>query len=504
MLPSLNFIVYDYETFGKNTKGAVSQFAAIRANNTFEEQERFNFFCKPSQDVVAEPAACLVTHVTPQIAENKGIPEYEFAHKVNNIFNAEMNTVVVGYNSVSFDDEVSRNMFYRNMIDPYRWSFARGNSRFDVSDLVRLIHALRPDTLNWAYVDDVDANDEVVGKKLSFKLEHLSAANGIVHLNAHDALSDVEALLSLMKMIYDKEPELFCEFFELRSKHVAESIVQRKTFGYTCYKFSKTNYISMMRNMGASAKDKNKYFSWDLRIDPSWFATLSDEKLAEVMSMRFAELEENGYPKHGLHAIKINQIPFVFDSKHLGYSGVADNAKLSEIRSTVKANIEFLDANPDFARRVINLYESRVYDPLPNDTDMNLYCSETGGFFQNYEKEAIRKFESAATWKDKLGVYLEQSSGTRLQKMMFRIIGRNEPSVFDEELMKEWVSYVSQRINGDLPNSLLSYDQFMEELSSEDLLTSFPRGEHEDVYLALEAHGRSLLNLKNNLMVIEM
>lgn len=503
MLPTdINFLFFDYETFGKETAGAVSQFAAIRANSEFSEVERFNFFCKPSLDVVPDPVACLITKVTPQLAEEKGICEFEFAHRVNNIFTDQKKTVVVGFNNISFDDEVSRNMFYRNMIDPYRWAYGDNNSRYDASNLVRLVHALAPDALNWVTVDKVDDEGNVVGERLSFKLEHLSAANGIVHENAHDALSDVIALQELMKLIHQRVPELFEEFFRLRDKDMVSHIASSNTFGYTSFKFSKTNYISIMKNLGASVKDKNKRYAWDLRVDPEWFANLTQEKLEEVMAMRFAELEENGYPKHGLHAIKINALPFVFDVKHFGAEGVAANAGLADIRQDIRKHIDFLSANPDFVRRVINVLASREYDPLPDDTDLNLYCQKNGGFFSPAEKNAIDRFNNALNWIDKLAIHDQLEPECRLQRMMFRIIGRNEPSVFSQEQKTVWGQYVTSRIRGEEANSFVSIDQFFEILDSEETRERFPVGENESVYAELNSYGQQLKSRSEGLISV--
>ncbi|WCF12846.1 exonuclease domain-containing protein [Edwardsiella piscicida] len=52
-------------------------------------------------------------------------------------------TCVVGYNNIRFDDEVSRNLFYRNFFDPYAYSWQNGNSRWDLLDVVRTCYALR-------------------------------------------------------------------------------------------------------------------------------------------------------------------------------------------------------------------------------------------------------------------------------------------------------------------------------------------------------------------------
>ncbi len=60
--------------------------------------------------------------------------------------------------------------------------------------------ALRPDGIQWPKKEDGSP---------SFKLEHLSKANGLVHEAAHDALSDVRATIALARLIRQHNPKLF-------------------------------------------------------------------------------------------------------------------------------------------------------------------------------------------------------------------------------------------------------------------------------------------------------
>jgi exodeoxyribonuclease-1 len=55
----------------------------------------------------------------------------------------------VGYNSLRFDDEVTRNTLYRNLYSPYDREWQNGNSRWDIIDMVRACHDLRPEGIVW-------------------------------------------------------------------------------------------------------------------------------------------------------------------------------------------------------------------------------------------------------------------------------------------------------------------------------------------------------------------
>jgi exodeoxyribonuclease-1 len=150
-------------------------------------------------DYLPHPMACLVTGITPNFSLAKGLSEPNFAHKIYQQL-SQANTCVAGYNSMRFDEEVTRHLLFRNLYPVYEREFKNNNSRWDVIDLVRACYALRPDEINWPKYED---------GKPSFKLEELSKANNIGHEAAHDALSDVHATIGIAKLIKTKQPKLY-------------------------------------------------------------------------------------------------------------------------------------------------------------------------------------------------------------------------------------------------------------------------------------------------------
>ena len=140
------FLFHDYETFGTHPAlDRPAQFAAIRTDDEFNViGEPEVFYCKPADDYLPQPGAVMVTGITPQEARDKGVSEAEFARRIHDLFTVP-NTCVVGYNNIRFDDEVTRNIFYRNFYDPYAWSWQNRNSRWDLLDIMRACYALRPE-----------------------------------------------------------------------------------------------------------------------------------------------------------------------------------------------------------------------------------------------------------------------------------------------------------------------------------------------------------------------
>jgi hypothetical protein len=68
---------------------------------------------------------------------------------------AEPGTIGVGYNTIRFDDEVTRHMFWRNLIDPYAREWQNDCGRWDLLDVVRMAYALRPEGIVWPRKPDV-------------------------------------------------------------------------------------------------------------------------------------------------------------------------------------------------------------------------------------------------------------------------------------------------------------------------------------------------------------
>ena len=157
---------HDYETFGIDPqRDPACQFAGIRTDLDFNIiGEPLMVYCKTPDDYLPNPEACLITGITPQLANKKGVCEAEFIRIIHEQL-AQAGTCSLGYNTIRFDDEVTRNLLYRNFYDPYAREWQNGNSRWDMIDVARAAHALRPDGINWPINQD---------GVTSFRLEELT------------------------------------------------------------------------------------------------------------------------------------------------------------------------------------------------------------------------------------------------------------------------------------------------------------------------------------------
>ena len=119
-MTALSFFWHDYETFGRvPRRDRPAQFAGIRTDAELNEiGPAAMHYCRPAPDSLPDPESCLLTGIVPQTCLEQGLPEHAFAAVIEGEL-AQPGTIGVGYNSIRFDDEVTRHLFWRNLIDPY-------------------------------------------------------------------------------------------------------------------------------------------------------------------------------------------------------------------------------------------------------------------------------------------------------------------------------------------------------------------------------------------------
>ena len=456
---------HDYETWGVDPRrDRATQFAGIRTNLDLEVVgEPVMFYCKPSTDFLPHPDAVRVTGIAPQLANKEGVNEAEFFGRINEIFSTP-NTCGAGYNSIRFDDEVTRFGFYRNFIDPYAREWQNGNNRWDILDLVRMTHALRPDGINWPTRID-DQGIEVA----SFRLEHLTEANNIEQVGAHDALIDVKATIDIAKLIKEKQPRLYDFFFNLRIKsNVAPflntniELAQRKTMLHVSGMFpAAQGCISPILPLMVHPVNKNEVICYDLRHDPSALLEMTIDEIVENLYKPRAERDEN-HQYVALKGIHINKSPAISPINTL----TPEYAEKWGIDwQVIEENKQKIANDNNLIRRLEEMY-SRKREHGKCDADSNLY----GGFISNDDRKLCNQILSSSP--EKLADWKPPFKSTRLQTPYPRYRARNWPETLDEVEQKQWQDFCRARlIDGDYdcPLTAEQFQQRLEELALEEL-----------------------------------
>lgn len=428
--PSLYW--HDYETFGVDPRrDRPVQFAGIRTDLEFNIiGEPLMVYCRPANDFLPAPEACLVTGIIPQKALAEGVSEAEFIHQIHQEF-SQPNTCVVGYNNMRFDDEVTRATLYRNFFDPYAREWQNGNSRWDIIDMLRLTHALRPDGIEWP----VHPNG-----KTSFRLEQLTEANGISHASAHDALSDVHATIAMARLVHEKQPRLYEYIYTNRSKHAAAQLLNlampKPVLHVSSMYPAEQGCISLVAPLAPHPVNKNEVIVYDLRVAPDAFLSLQPDEMAERLFTRQADLPE-GCARLPIKTVHLNKSPVLVPANTLS-AEAAEKWQLD--RGLAQQHLNTLLAHPGFSKSLQAIYKDRKFDDI-EDPDFMLY---SGGFFSNDDRhrmDVIR--ESSAEALKELDLPFDDN---RLPEMLFRYRARNYPESLNVAEKMRWDEFRQQRL----------------------------------------------------------
>ena len=442
------FYFYDFETSGADpARDRPLQFAGIRTDADFNEiGDADVWYCKPGRDVLPHPDACLITGILPQEALAKGLIERDFAHAIHDVF-SQPETCVAGYNSIRFDDEVTRYCFYRNFLDPYAREWKSGNSRWDLIDVVRATAAFRPDGIVWPRRDD----------RLSFKLEELSAANGIVHEQAHDALSDVRATIGLAKLIKDRHPKLFSYLLALRDKRTVLSRLEpelRKPMLHVSGMYGTArNNLAVVLPLAMHPDNRNGVLVYDLSVDPQALIELSVEEIQQRIFTASADLPE-GVERIPLKTIHINRCPVIAPLSVLDEN---DRQRLSVDYNVCQKHFDQLLAVEAIDAKVQAVFSEGFDRRKVTDADLRLY----DGFFSDRDRRFIRRV--SRTDKDNIALLQPDYDDERITDLLFRYRARNYSDTLTDKELAFWQQHCRSRLEGQA--GFLSIQQFNERVA---------------------------------------
>ena len=430
------FLWHDYETFGAQARrDRPAQFAAIRTDADLNEiGEPIMLYCQPANDFLPDPQSCLITGITPQQCLELGVPEHRFAATIEQAF-SQAGTIGVGYNTIRFDDEITRFMFWRNLIDPYAREWQHQCGRWDLLDVVRMTYALRPEGIEWPLRED---------GKPSFRLEHLAAANGLLHEAAHDALSDVRATIALARLIKQKQPKLFDFCFALHKKdRVADEIgmqlapALRAPFLHVSGMFpTERGCLGLVWPLAQHPSNKNEIIVWDCSHDPRELFGLDADTIRTRMFTR-ADAMPEGMTRLPVKSIHLNKSPMLVANLKTLTPAMA--ARWGIDLEQGRANAALAAAGPDMGAVWARVFQ-RPGAAESLDVDEDLY----GGFVGNNDRrllDSLRK-ESPA----KLAALRPSFDDKRLQELLFRYRARNFPQTLSEAEQQQWEEHRAARL----------------------------------------------------------
>jgi exodeoxyribonuclease-1 len=446
------FLWHDYETTGADSaRDRPLQFAALRTDeDLMPVGDPVMLYCKPAPDVLPHPEACLITGITPQEADREGVIEAEFAAGVHAEL-AQSGTCGVGYNSLRFDDAFTRHLLYRNFFEPYEREWKDGNSRWDLIDLARMCHALRPDGIEWPRRADGTP---------SFRLEDLAAANRLDQRRAHDALSDVEATLALARLIRARQPKLWDYSYALRRKAAVFRLLDVARMTPVLHVSSRypaaRGCLAVVAPIAMHPEQPNAVIVYDLDTDPAPLLQLDADAIADRVFTARADLPED-IERIPLKLVRANQAPALAPLSVL--KGV-DLARIALDADRCLAHLERLRTADGLAEKLRRVFARAAPSATVPDPEIGLYA----GFLEDADRRLLA--EVRATPPAQLGRRRFAFRDARLPELLFRYRARNWPETLDPAEAGRWNAFRRRRLDVETPLTTLTLEQYFATLAA--------------------------------------
>jgi exodeoxyribonuclease I len=402
------YLFYDLETTGLNPSfDQVLTFAGVRTDMQLCEIDRTCLTIRLRKDIIPAPRA-FVTHCLTLDAVDAGMCEYDAAQDLHRLFNTP-DTISVGYNSLGFDDEFLRFMFYRNLLDPYSHQYAGGCSRADILPVAALCKIFCEKVMRWPCLED---------GRSTLKLAHISRENDFATSGpAHDAMADVEALVALCR-IFSGQADIWAYAMGFFNKHTdlsrlaampqdcriegqgfCKAIMVSASFG------PDAGYMAPVLHIGDAVPYKNQQL-W-IRLDRP-----------EGMEI---DPETGCYTWMPIRKKPADQWILLPELDRF------QNRLSPEARETAAGMIHTFRTQPQRFFDTVQAHLAYVYPAIPDlDPDAALYQD---GFFSAAEKKEMARFHGAGPFQSK-GVTAEHKvldtlHSPRIKTLAARILMRN-------------------------------------------------------------------------------
>ncbi len=473
-MSATTFYWHDYETFGADPRrDRAAQFAGIRTDADLNEiGEPLNLYCQPAPDFLPNPESVLITGITPQLCLQRGLPEAGFIAAIHQQL-AQPGTCGVGYNTIRFDDEFTRQLLYRNFYDPYAREWQNGCSRWDILDMLRLARALRPEGIAWPCHPD---------GKPSFRLEHLTQANGLAHEAAHDALSDVRATIAVARLVKTCQPRLYDYVFQLRDKRKVAKLLNlqmpQPVLHVSGMFAAERGCLALVLPLAHHPVNANEVIVADLSADPSPLFELDAAALRERLFTRSDALPV-GAIRPPLKTIHLNKCPVVATASLLT-DDVADRWQIDRPLALQHAAMLVDHA---LHAKLAEVYTTPQREPI-TDPDLLLYA---GGFWSNRDKASLARIRQSEPRALADGTF--DFDDPRLPEMLFRYRARNFPHTLRPDEQQRWQAYCRWRLTDPAGGASVVLDDYLAQLRA--LADTSPA--QPDLLVDLVDYGRGLL-----------
>lgn len=448
-----SFYWHDYETFGTHpAMDRPAQFAGLRTDENLTIIEPpLVVYCRLADDYLPNPEACVITGITPQQVNARGVCEADFIRLIHQQM-ARANTCSVGYNSIRFDDEITRNCLYRNFYDPYAREWQHGNSRWDLIDVVRATKALRPEGIQWPVITQEGQS------QVTFKLDRLTVENGIEHSAAHDALADVYATIAIAELVKTAQPKLYEYCRQHRFKTEASKLLnlnEPTPIVHISGRYANSkNSLAIVVPLCKHPTNSNGVIVYDLSIDPEPLLHLSVEDIQNRLFVASADLAE-GVARIPLKTVHLNKCPVLAP---INVIKPADAQRLQLDLPTCYENLKKLTKAVELKEKIAEVFTQK-FNPKNSDPDLAIY---SGGFLSESDRQKLTHLRQLAP--EKIANKKMDFEDARIPEMILRYRARNYPETLTQQETKDWQAFCLQRLTGQDGYLGLTFEQYFNQI----------------------------------------
>ena len=424
---SNNLIFYDTETTGLIKDFAqILQCGSIQVNRNLEVLDEQNIGCAPLPWAIPHPMAMVTNKKTHLF--NSNVSHYEMMRDLNRQWRQwtiDEPGVFITFNGMAYDEELIRRQFYWNLFESYLTN-TNGNSRLDLFLMMQNIAAFSPDLLNIPLYED--------GPAISLKQADLAEANGIEIGDAHDAIADCKLMISLLKIVDEKKPELIDFFLSISSKLGVQEAIQKSGFLGLGEVFQREVFRYPVVPCGSMAPNDLMFF--DLSFEPQ---EIFDLDIQEIYSMVQKPGKTGPFKKYG-----INKTIPICPSEMIDDKSIFDMdfAILEKRSKQIRKNIDFQTLVSQAMADKINNWNNEF-----EHIEQMIY---SGGFPSKDDRNLMADFHRIDSAKERIKI-CRNITDERHRLFAERLICQFYPQDAPEDMMSRYQSLITQRLNEEGP-----------------------------------------------------
>lgn len=400
----MKFVFYDTETSGSDPRfDQALQFAAVVTDENFNELEAVNLRCRLLPHIVPTPDALLVTRVNPNDIAAAPLSHYEFATQIHGKMSGWGPAIYMGQNIIRFDEEVMRQTFWQNLLEPYLTT-SRGSQRADLLNILQVATAIFPNCIATGVTENGNP---------SFKLDVIAPMNGFENHNAHDALGDVRASIYMARLVRERCPTVWDRMMANADPRKATTLIETNRMFFLVTHFG-TPKIHQVTRCGAQPSNTKQVVSFDLANDPTPYLDMTAEQLAEVL-----ESKDNPFRR-----FRTNAMPAVFEPS----AGFTPTVEIDQ--ALLIQRLDLIHGHPTFRDNMSKALELRAEK---FETSEHVEDQIYAGFPSWDDKNRMQAFHRLPDWTARYAAQ-GQFQDKRLRNLALRLVFVNAPDVLPQSV----------------------------------------------------------------------